>query len=106
MRESYELYHSELCGFCHRVRRYMANAGWDFPLKDTLRDPEARRALIQGGGRATVPCLKITRENGEVEWMYESLDIIDYLDARRTSAAADAADSDDASLQAGEGGSR
>ena len=94
MRESYELYHSELCGFCHRVRRYMAGAGWDIPLRDTLRDGEARRELIQGGGRATVPCLKITRETSEakgegeteVEWMYESLDIIDYLKSRRQSA--------------------
>ena len=31
MNETYELYHSELCGFCHRVRRYMAQAGWELP---------------------------------------------------------------------------
>lgn len=82
MNESYELYHSVLCGFCHRVRRYMAGAGWEIPLVDTLRNRAARAALVEGGGRATVPCLKITREN-EVIWMYESLDIIDYLEARR-----------------------
>ena len=85
MNESYELYHSELCGFCHRVRRYMAGAGWEFPLKDTLRDRAAREELIRGGGRATVPCLKITR-NGEESWLYESLDIIDYLESRRADA--------------------
>jgi glutathione S-transferase len=102
MRESYELYHSELCGFCHRVRRYMAGAGWDFPLRDTLRDPDARRALIQGGGRATVPCLKITRENGEAEWMYESLDIIDYLESRQQAASGP----DDLSENAAEARSR
>jgi glutaredoxin len=88
MNESYELYSSEICGFCHRVRRYMADAGWDFPLQDTLRDRAARTELIEGGGRATVPCLKITREDGEVTWMYESLDIIDYLESRRSASAA------------------
>jgi glutathione S-transferase len=85
MNETYELYHSELCGFCHRVRRYMASAGWDIPLVDTLRDRSARAALIEGGGRATVPCLKITRGD-EIIWMYESLDIIDYLESRRQAA--------------------
>ena len=81
--ESYELFHSETCGFCHRVRRYFAQAGWDIPLRDTLRDREARAELVAGGGRATVPCLKITRGD-DVVWMYESLDIIDYLEAQRT----------------------
>ena len=90
MNETYELYSSELCGFCHRVRRYMAGAGWDFPVVDTLRDRAARAALIEGGGKATVPCLKITRGD-EVIWMYESLDIIDYLESRRTAAEASGA---------------
>jgi glutathione S-transferase len=87
MNETYELYHSELCGFCHRVRRYMAGAGWEVPLVDTLRDRSARAELIEGGGKATVPCLKITRGD-EVEWMYESMDIINYLKSKRDSAAA------------------
>lgn len=85
MNESYELYHSETCGFCHRVRHYMADAGWEIGLKDTLRDRSAREALMQGGGKATVPCLKITRE-GEETWLYESLDIIDFLESRRAQA--------------------
>lgn len=85
MNETYELYHSETCGFCHRVRRYLAGVGWEIPLRDTMRDREALRELIQGGGRATVPCLKITSESGE-RWLYESLDIIDYLEAHRSAA--------------------
>ena len=87
MNETYELYHSELCGFCHRVRRYMASAAWEFPLVDTLRNRAARASLIEGGGKATVPCLKITRGD-EVIWMYESMDIIDYLESRRQAAEA------------------
>jgi glutathione S-transferase len=82
MTETYRLYHSETCGFCHRVRRYLTAAGWEIPLADTLRDPGARAELIRGGGRATVPCLRIDREDGAV-WLYESLDIIAYLEERR-----------------------
>jgi glutaredoxin len=87
MNETYELYHSELCGFCHRVRRYMASAGWDFPIVDTLRNRAAKAELVEGGGKGTVPCLKITRGD-EVIWMYESLDIIDYLESRHQAAEA------------------
>jgi len=50
-------------------------------FRDTLRDPEAYRELLQGGGRGMVPCLRIERGD-EVEWMYESMDIIRYLDAQ------------------------
>jgi len=35
--------------------------------------------LIAGGGKGQVPCLRIEHENGSVEWMYESVDIIRYL---------------------------
>jgi glutathione S-transferase len=86
MTESYRLYHSETCGFCHRVRRYFAQAGWDIPLADTLRDANARSELIREGGRGTVPCLRIDRA-GERVWLYESLDIIAYLEARRGAGA-------------------
>lgn len=85
MSETYELYHSEICGFCHRVRRYLDQAGWQLPLKDTLRDAAARAELIRGGGKSQVPCLRIQRDGEEV-WLYESLDIIDYLKARREAA--------------------
>lgn len=81
MSESFQLYQSEMCGFCHRVRHYLAGAGIEIPLRDTLRDPKAREELVSGGGRATVPCLRIERE-GSVEWLYESMDIIDYLQSR------------------------
>jgi len=34
--------------------------------------------LRVGGGSTTVPCLRI-QSDGQVRWMYESLDIIEYL---------------------------
>ncbi len=78
MAEGYVLYQYPSCPFCHRVRQFMDEAGIDVPMRDTLRDPAARRELVEGGGRATVPCLRI-EQNGHVRWLYESRDIIDYL---------------------------
>ena len=79
--EEYLLYQYESCPFCYRVRRFLDDAGIRIETRDVLRDPEARRELLTGGGRATVPCLRIDRA-GETRWMYESLDIIDYLRRR------------------------
>ena len=76
--ESYQLFKTDLCGFCYRVRDFAEEKSISLTLRDTMTDMEAFRELLQGGGRSTVPCLKIQREK-EVIWMYESLDIIDYL---------------------------
>lgn len=79
--ENYVLYQYASCPFCARVRRFLDEHGIDLPSRDTLRDPSAMRELLLGGGRATVPCLRI--ESGDdVRWLYESADIIDYLAAR------------------------
>ena len=68
--------------FCRRVRAFLTDAGIDIPTRDTMLDREAARELRDGGGRATVPCLKITSDDGSVRWMYESRDIIEHLEAR------------------------
>lgn len=88
MDEKYQLFHSETCGFCHRVRHFLAGAGIDIPLRDIMRDRPALEELIAGGGRATVPCLRIER-GGTVTWLYESLDIMDYLAATHRATAPD-----------------
>lgn len=85
MSESYLLYESPICGFCLRVRRFLEQTRIRIEGRDTLREPQALRELIEGGGRATVPCLRIERD-GEVRWLYESLDIIDYLRRRYATA--------------------
>ena len=76
--EHYVLYKYDSCPFCYRVQRFLDDAQIAVESRDVLRDPEARRELQQGGGRATVPCLRIDRD-GETRWLYESLDIIEYL---------------------------
>ncbi len=79
MNEQYVLYQYAACPFCHRVRTFLDRAGIDMPMRDTMGDMAAFRELLVGGGRPTVPCLKITSASGETTWLYESNDIIDYL---------------------------
>ena len=86
MSERYQLFKSDTCGFCYRVRAYVGQLGMDLPLRDINSDADAFRELLQGGGRSMVPCLRIERTGDqgiEVEWMYESLDIMRYLGDRQ-----------------------
>ncbi len=55
-------------------------------MRDTLQDLEAYKELFRGGGRGMVPCLKIDHGDDNVEWLYESLDIMKYLDQNMSSS--------------------
>lgn len=79
--EHLTLYHFPGCPFCMRTRHKIKQLGVPIREKDINRDPQAREELIQGGGRKTVPCLRIGSEEG-TRWMYESADINDYLESR------------------------
>ena len=81
MSEQYTLYQYASCPFCARVNAFLDHFGIDLARRDTLRDPDARRELVEGGGRATVPCLRIESVAG-VRWLYESADIMQYLHER------------------------
>ncbi len=79
------LYHFPSCPFCIKTRREMARLSLPIELRDAQHDLARREELLQGGGEAKVPCLRIeTLHDGErkVEWMYESADIIAYLRRR------------------------
>jgi glutathione S-transferase len=77
--ETYQLFQYDACPFCYRVRRFLKSAGIDMEFRDTLHDPAAYAELVRGGGRGTVPCLRID-SGDEVRWLYESADIIRYLE--------------------------
>ena len=85
MQESYVLYQYASCPFCARVNAFLDHFGIELERRDTLRDAEARSELISGGGRATVPCLRIESRD-QVRWMYESVDIMRYLHERLVTA--------------------
>ena len=65
------LYQFRACPFCVKTRRAMHRLNLPMQLKDAMNDPQARQALLEGGGKVKVPCLRI-EENGQVRWMYES----------------------------------
>jgi glutathione S-transferase len=75
------LYHYESCMFCARVRQAIARLHLKIELRDIMCDGSHRQALEQGGGRTTVPCLRIG-SGPDARWMYESADIIAYLAGR------------------------
>ncbi|MFD1208881.1 glutaredoxin family protein [Modicisalibacter tunisiensis] len=75
------LYHYEGCPFCGKVRRAIARLNIEIVLHDINRDPGARQRLIAGGGRRTVPCLRID-DGDTTTWLYESSDIVAYLEKR------------------------
>ena len=85
--ENYQLFHFDFCPFCLRVRQFLEERGLSIPLRNIHRERAAYEELLREGGSQQVPCLRIERV-GEVEWLYESADIIQYLAARLPAAPA------------------
>jgi glutaredoxin len=75
------LYQFFACPFCIRTRRAIQRLNLPIALRDAQNDPEHRAALLAGGGKIQVPCLRIT-ENGGDRWLYESREIVAYLESR------------------------
>ncbi|MCG6657956.1 glutaredoxin [Halomonas campisalis] len=88
---SLALYQFRACPFCIKVRKELARLGLDIELRDARHDAEHREALEAGGGRVKVPCLRITHPDGRDEWLYESDEIIAWLQRRFDTAAPQAA---------------
>jgi glutaredoxin len=73
------LYHYPMCPFCVGTRRQMYRLGLNIDLRDPRNDDQWMAELVEQGGKKQVPCLRIEKEDGSVEMMYESEDIKDYL---------------------------
>jgi len=76
------LYQYAACPFCVKVRWSMQRNSLNVETKDAKRNPEYAEELVTGGGHLKVPCLKIEQEDGSANWMYESSEIISYLEQR------------------------
>ncbi len=75
------LYQFFACPFCIKTRRAMHKLNLPIEMRDASQGSPYRAELLENGGKVTVPCLRIEQQ-GKVEWMYESSDIIRYLEKR------------------------
>ncbi len=81
------LYQFQACPFCVKVRFAMKRQGLNIETRDARRVPIYREQLLSGGGRIKVPCLRIHDTDGKARWLYESSQIIHYLEQRFVVAA-------------------
>lgn len=73
------LYQFKACPFCVKVRRHLKRHALHIELRDAKAESDFKAELIREGGRHKVPCLRIEKLDGSVEWLYESNDIITKL---------------------------
>ena len=76
--ESLKLYEFYACPFCIKTRRAVKRLNLNIETRNA-QNGRFREDLELNGGKVQVPCLRIDSA-GEVSWLYESNDIINYLD--------------------------
>ncbi len=77
--QSLSLYQLPACPFCVKVRRDIKRKGLNIEVRNINGKNDFNEELVREGGKRKVPCLKIAGDNGQFEWLYESNDIISYL---------------------------
>ncbi len=75
------LYQFAACPFCVKVRRAIKRQSLKIKVLDAKNCEKSRNELMIGGGKIKVPCLKIICADGNVRWIYESKDIVNYLES-------------------------
>lgn len=78
------MYQFFTCPFCIKTRRAIKRLSLNIETRDALRHAPSRQQLLDGGGEIKVPCLRITGKDGSEEWLYESNEIIKYLNESYT----------------------
>jgi glutaredoxin len=74
------MYQFFTCPFCIKTRRAIKRLSLNIETRDALKHAPSRQQLLEGGGKIKVPCLRITDADNRVEWLYESNEIIKYLE--------------------------
>lgn len=75
------LYQFYACPFCIKTRRAMHKLNLPMQTRDASAGSSFREELLVGGGAVKVPCLRIEKD-GKTQWMYESSEIIGFLEQR------------------------
>lgn len=78
----YALYYFDSCPFCQRVLRVLPDLSFEVEKRNVRQHPHWSDQQEAATGRTMVPCLLITDDQGKETWMYESMDIIRYLQSR------------------------
>ena len=76
-----KLYQFYACPFCVKTRRAIKRLNLKVETRDAQTAGKFRKELEISGGKIKVPCLKLEGA-GEATWIYESNDIIKYMDER------------------------
>ena len=76
-----KLYQFYACPFCVKTRRAIKRLNLKVETRNAQAAGGFRKELELSGGKIKVPCLKVEGA-GEASWIYESNDIIKYLDER------------------------
>ncbi len=79
---SLSLYQFTACPYCFKVRRAIRRLALDIELRDASHNTQRRYELMTQGGKLQTPCLRIERSGHEPRWLYESAEIIHYLQQR------------------------
>lgn len=74
----FSLYYYDSCPFCMRVLTALRGVKVKVELRNIMSDPNHRNALYKATRRTTVPCLRIDNGN-DSQWMFESMDIMRFL---------------------------
>lgn len=78
-KQTFILYHRPACGYCYFTLSEVDHLDLHIERRNIYTNPEYRQELINGGGKSQVPCLRIENGQGKTRWLYESGDIIEYL---------------------------
>lgn len=84
--QSLVLYQYKTCPFSIKVRQEISRLSLKIKRIDAQQEGCDRQELLQRGGQAKVPCLKITDHSGNSQWLYDSEKIVAYLRGRFVSA--------------------
>lgn len=84
--QNLSLYQLPSCPFCVKVRRTMKREGLSIELRNINQKNDYREELIREGGKPKVPCLRIEKADGQVQWLYESKDVVSHLQQLAQSA--------------------
>lgn len=77
--QTLSLYQLPACPFCVKVRRTMKREGLKIELRNITGKNDYSEELTREGGKRKVPCLRIEQNDGQVQWLYESSDVVSYL---------------------------